>query len=157
MSAQQITTARAWHSTRLNTASAHGRGRWRGDELAHIRCEPSGVRLGEDSRRGRKETEAEGVAHLCCQAPGLDTQLDRDAYVFGWAKRDMDLIEQHAWTVLRVGKAILADLTPLPRPRLHRHPTTRVDRAREAMPNIAAASLEQRQADLVTRPPGDEQ
>ena len=82
-------------------------------ELAHIRCEhTSDARLGETLHRGRKETEAESVAHLCCRALGLDTQVYSDAYVLGWADGDMDLVKQCAQTVLRVAKAILADLTP---------------------------------------------
>jgi hypothetical protein len=82
-------------------------------ELAHIRCDhTSGVRRGETLHRGRKETEAESVAHLCCQALGLDTQIYSDAYVLGWADGDMDLVKECAQTVLRVAKAILADLTP---------------------------------------------
>lgn len=82
-------------------------------ELAHIRCDhTTGVRLGENMHRGRKETEAESVAHLCCRALGLDTQLYSDAYVLGWADGDMDLVKDCAQTILRVAKAILADLTP---------------------------------------------
>jgi hypothetical protein len=82
-------------------------------ELAHLRCDhTNGARLGENLHRGRKETEAESVAHLCCQALGLDTQTFSDAYVFGWANGDMDLIQECAQTVLRVAKTILADLTP---------------------------------------------
>ena len=82
-------------------------------ELAHIRCDhTNGVRLGEDLHHGRKETEAESVAHLCCQALGLDTQIYSDAYVLGWADGDMDVVKECAQTVLRVAKAILADLTP---------------------------------------------
>lgn len=82
-------------------------------ELAHIRCDhTNGVRLGESLHRGRKETEAESVAHLCCRVLGLDTQIYSDAYVLGWANGDMDLVKECAQTVLRVAKAILADLTP---------------------------------------------
>jgi len=82
-------------------------------ELAHIRCEHAdGTRLGEDLHRGRKETEAESVAHIVCQALGLDTQAYSDAYVLGWADGDLELVKACATTVLRVAKAILADLTP---------------------------------------------
>lgn len=83
-------------------------------ELAHIRCDhTTGVRLGENLHRGRKETEAESVAHLCCRTLGLDTQVYSDAYVLGWAGGDMDLVKECAQTILRVAKAILADLTPV--------------------------------------------
>jgi hypothetical protein len=82
-------------------------------ELAHIRCEHcSGVRLGEDLHKGRKETEAESVAHLVCRVLGLDSRAYSDAYVLDWAKGDMALVQQCAQTILRVAKAILADLTP---------------------------------------------
>lgn len=82
-------------------------------ELAHIRCEHAdGTRLGEDLHRGRKETEAESVAHIVCKALGLDTQAYSDAYVLGWANGDLDLVKACAETVLKVAKAILADLTP---------------------------------------------
>lgn len=83
-------------------------------ELAHIRCEHAdGTRLGEDLHRGRKETEAESVAHIVCKALGLDTQAYSDAYVLGWANGDLDLVKACAETVLKVAKAILADLTPV--------------------------------------------
>lgn len=86
-------------------------------ELAHIRCDhTTDVRLGENLHRGRKETEAESVAHLVCRALGLDSQVFTDAYVLGWAEGDMGLIKECAQTVLRVSKAILADLTPAPDP-----------------------------------------
>jgi hypothetical protein len=86
---------------------------WCRKELAHIRCEHAdGTRLGEDLHRGRKETEAESVAHIVCQALGLDTQAYSDAYVLGWADGDLELVKACATTVLRVAKAILADLTP---------------------------------------------
>lgn len=82
-------------------------------ELAHIRCEHAdGTRLGEDLHRGRKETEAESVAHIVCKALGLDTQAYSDAYVLGWANGDLGLVKACADTVLKVAKAILADLTP---------------------------------------------
>jgi hypothetical protein len=82
-------------------------------ELAHIRCEHvTDTRVGEDLHRGRRETEAESVAHIVCRALGLDTAAYSDAYVLGWAAGDMDLVRQCAETVLRVAKAILADLTP---------------------------------------------
>jgi hypothetical protein len=82
-------------------------------ELAHIRCEHAdGTRLGENLHRGRKETEAESVAHIVCKALGLDTQAYSDAYVLGWADGDLELVKACATTVLRVAKAILADLTP---------------------------------------------
>ncbi|WP_203909544.1 ArdC family protein [Rhizocola hellebori] len=82
-------------------------------ELAHIRCEhTTGVRLGENLHRGRKETEAESIAHLVCRALGLDSRAYTDAYVLGWANGDMDLVKECAQTVLRVAKAILADLNP---------------------------------------------
>jgi hypothetical protein len=42
-------------------------------------------------------------------APG-----ETDAYVLGWAEGDMGLIKECAQTILRVSKAILADLTPTP-------------------------------------------
>jgi hypothetical protein len=82
-------------------------------ELSHIRCDhTSGVRLGENLHRGRKETEAESVTHLVCRVLGLDTHIYSDAYVLGWANGDMDLVKECAQTILRVAKAILADLTP---------------------------------------------
>ncbi len=52
------------------------------------------------------------MAHLVCRALGLDSQAYTDAYVLGWADGDMDLVKECAQTILRVAKAILADLAP---------------------------------------------
>ncbi|WP_203902855.1 ArdC-like ssDNA-binding domain-containing protein [Virgisporangium aliadipatigenens] len=79
-------------------------------ELAHIRC--GHTDSDGDLHRGRMETEAESVAHLVCRALGLDSRAYSDAYVFGWADGDLDLIKACAETVLRVSKQILTDLTP---------------------------------------------
>ena len=82
-------------------------------ELAHIRCgHLDTAAVGEDVHRGRKETEAESVAHIVLRALDMDSAAYSDAYVFGWANGDMDLVKECAETVLRVAKQILADLTP---------------------------------------------
>jgi hypothetical protein len=82
-------------------------------ELAHIRCgHLDDAPPGQDLHRGRKETEAESVAHIVLRALGLDSSGYSDAYVFGWADGDMDLVKGCAETVLRVARQILADLTP---------------------------------------------
>jgi hypothetical protein len=82
-------------------------------ELAHIRCgHLDDTAPGENLHRGRKETEAESVAHIVLRAVGLDSAAYSDAYVFGWADGDLDLVKECAETVLRVAKQILADLTP---------------------------------------------
>ncbi len=82
-------------------------------ELAHIRCGHLGddVQDGAIAHRGQCETEAESVAHIVCAALGLDTAAYSDAYVLDWADGDITLVKQTADTVLRVAKAILADLT----------------------------------------------
>lgn len=82
-------------------------------ELAHIRC----GHLDDDwssanLHRGRLETEAESVAHVVLAALGLDTAAYTDAYVFGWADGDLDLVRDCADTVLRVAKDLLSDLDP---------------------------------------------
>ncbi|WP_196255876.1 hypothetical protein [Micromonospora sp. WMMC415] len=84
-------------------------------ELAHIRCghlDTAAAVVGEDVHRGRNETEAESVAHIVLRALGMDSAAYSDAYVFGWAGGDMDLVKECAETVLRVAKQILTDLTP---------------------------------------------
>ncbi|GAA4259941.1 hypothetical protein [Dactylosporangium darangshiense] len=82
-------------------------------ELAHIRCgHLDAGAAGEDVHRGRVETEAESVAHIVLRALGMDSAAYSDAYVFGWAGGDLDLVKDCAETVLRVAKQILADLTP---------------------------------------------
>jgi hypothetical protein len=84
-------------------------------ELAHIRCghlDTAAAVVGEDVHRGRNETEAESVAHIVLRALGMDSAAYSDAYVFGWADGDMDLVKECAETVLRVAKQILTDLTP---------------------------------------------
>lgn len=82
-------------------------------ELAHIRCgHTDDAGPGEDLHRGRKETEAESVAHIVLRALGLDSSAYSDAYVFGWAAGDLDLVKECAEAVLRVAKRILFDLTP---------------------------------------------
>ncbi|WP_090803798.1 ArdC family protein [Asanoa ishikariensis] len=82
-------------------------------ELAHIRCgHLDDAPAGETVHRGRGETEAESVAHIVLRALGVDSAAYSDAYVFGWANGDMDLVKACAETVLRVAKQILADLTP---------------------------------------------
>lgn len=83
-------------------------------ELAHIRCGhlDAAAVVGEDVHRGRNETEAESVAHIVLRALGMDSAAYSDAYVFGWANGDMDLVKECAETVLRVAKQILTDLTP---------------------------------------------
>jgi hypothetical protein len=103
------------------------------------------------------------ASHLCCRAVGLDTQVYSDAYVLGWANGDMDLVKQcaqSAQSILRVAKAILADLTPAeataPDDATDIH-TTRGERAREALPNRAEDGLGQQPAELVANSAGDEQ
>ncbi|WP_173079974.1 hypothetical protein [Phytohabitans rumicis] len=81
-------------------------------ELAHIRCGHLDDASGQDLHRGRFETEAENVAHIVLRAVGLDSAAYSDAYVFGWADGNLDLIKQSAETVLRVARHILTDLTP---------------------------------------------
>ncbi|MGV9764953.1 ArdC family protein [Micromonospora tulbaghiae] len=82
-------------------------------ELAHIRCgHLDTAPVGENVHRGRNETEAESVAHIVLRALGMDSAAYSDAYVFGWADGDMDLVKECAETVLRVAKQILTDLTP---------------------------------------------
>jgi hypothetical protein len=81
-------------------------------ELAHIRCAHLDDASGQDLHRGRFETEAESVAHIVLRAMGLDSAAYSDAYVFGWADGDLDLVKQCAETVLRVARQILGDLTP---------------------------------------------
>ncbi|SCL25823.1 Domain of unknown function [Micromonospora rhizosphaerae] len=82
-------------------------------ELAHIRCgHLDAAAVGENVHRGRNETEAESVAHIVLRALGMDSAAYSDAYVFGWAGGDMDLLKECAETVLRVAKQILTDLTP---------------------------------------------
>ncbi|MEU1969671.1 ArdC-like ssDNA-binding domain-containing protein [Micromonospora sediminicola] len=82
-------------------------------ELAHIRCgHLDTAEAGENVHRGRNETEAESVAHIVLRTLGMDSAAYSDAYVFGWADGDMDLVKQCAETVLRVAKQILTDLTP---------------------------------------------
>ena len=82
-------------------------------ELAHIRCgHLDGATVGENLHRGRKETKAESVAHIVLRALSLDSAAYSDAYVFGWADGDLDLVRDCAETVLRVAKQILRDLTP---------------------------------------------
>ncbi|PWU52443.1 hypothetical protein DLJ47_18885 [Micromonospora sp. S4605] len=82
-------------------------------ELAHIRCgHLDTAPVGENVHRGRGETEAESVAHIVLRALGMDSAAYSDAYVFGWAGGDMDLVKECAETVLRVAKQILTDLTP---------------------------------------------
>jgi hypothetical protein len=113
MTTRQLTTAQARRQIRPNTTAAHDHARWCRKELAHIRCgHVDGSRPGEDLHRGRRETEAESVAHIVCAALGLDTAAFSDASVPGWADGDLDLVKQCANTVLRVAKAILAQLTP---------------------------------------------
>ena len=83
-------------------------------ELAHIRCgHLDAAAVGENVHRGRGETEAESVAHIVLRALGVDSAAYSDAYVFGWANGDLDLVKECAETVLRVAKQILADLTPV--------------------------------------------
>ncbi|RQX16701.1 hypothetical protein DDE19_14080 [Micromonospora ureilytica] len=82
-------------------------------ELAHIRCgHLDALTSGHTLHRGRTETEAESVTHIVLRALGMDSAAFSDAYVFGWANGDMDLVKECAATVLRVAKQILADLTP---------------------------------------------
>jgi hypothetical protein len=82
-------------------------------ELAHIRCgHLDDATARENLHRGRYETEAESVAHIVLRALGMDTSAYSDAYVFGWADGDMDVVKECAETVLRVAKQILLDLTP---------------------------------------------
>ncbi|ROO60338.1 uncharacterized protein DUF955 [Micromonospora sp. Llam0] len=82
-------------------------------ELAHIRCgHLDDATARGNLHRGRYETEAESVAHIVLRALGMDTSAYSDAYVFGWADGDMDLVKECAETVLRVAKKILLDLTP---------------------------------------------
>jgi hypothetical protein len=81
-------------------------------ELAHIRCGHTRDTPGETLHRGRAETEAESIAHIVCRALDLDSSGYSDAYVFGWADGDLDLIRDCAETVLRVAKSILHDLEP---------------------------------------------
>ncbi|KAB1918891.1 ArdC family protein [Micromonospora noduli] len=82
-------------------------------ELAHIRCgHLDALTSGHTLHRGRTETEAESVTHIVLRALGMDSAAFSDAYVFGWADGDMDLVKECAATVLRVAKQILADLTP---------------------------------------------
>nr|WTA70786.1 hypothetical protein OHB51_17200 [Micromonospora sp. NBC_00855] len=82
-------------------------------ELAHIRCgHLDAMTSGHTLHRGRTETEAESVTHIVLRALGMDSAAFSDAYVFGWANGDMDLVKECAATVLRVAKQILADLTP---------------------------------------------
>jgi hypothetical protein len=82
-------------------------------ELAHIRCGHLDDATARKSlHRGRYETEAESVAHIVLRALGMDTSAYSDAYVFGWADGDMDVVRQCAETVLRVARKILLDLTP---------------------------------------------
>ncbi|MGN9912705.1 hypothetical protein ACTMTJ_34740 [Phytohabitans sp. LJ34] len=85
---------------------------WCRKELAHIRCGHLDDASGQDLHRGRFETEAESVAHIVLRALGLDSAAYSDAYVFGWADGDLDLVQQCAETVLRVARRILTDLTP---------------------------------------------
>jgi hypothetical protein len=82
-------------------------------ELAHIRCgHLDDATARENLHRGRYETEAESVAHIVLRALGMDTSAYSDAYVFGWADGDMNVVKECAETVLRVAKQILLDLTP---------------------------------------------
>jgi len=82
-------------------------------ELAHIRCGHLGTDYAERVlHQGRRETEAESVAHLVCRVLGLDTQVYSDAYILGWAGGNLDLVQECAEKVIRVAKAVLADLTP---------------------------------------------
>ncbi|WP_410814854.1 hypothetical protein [Micromonospora sp. 067-2] len=85
-------------------------------EFAHIRCGHLDTAAGgATAHQGRNETEAESVAHIVLRALGMDTAPYSDAYVFGWAGGDMDLVKECAEAVLRVAKQILADLTPADR------------------------------------------
>ncbi|MET8358837.1 ArdC-like ssDNA-binding domain-containing protein [Micromonospora sp. NPDC005171] len=82
-------------------------------ELAHIRCgHLDATAPGGTLHRGRTETEAESVTHIVLRALGMDSAAFSDAYVFGWANGDMDLVKECAATVLRVARQVLADLTP---------------------------------------------
>jgi hypothetical protein len=82
-------------------------------ELAHIRCGHTASAAPDESvHRGRKETEAESVTHIVLQALGLDSSGYSEAYVFGWADGDLNLVKECAETVLRISKQILLDLTP---------------------------------------------
>jgi hypothetical protein len=81
-------------------------------ELAHIRCgHLNAVASGTAVHRGRNETEAESIAHIVLRALGMDSAAYSDAYVFGWADGDLDLVRDCAATVLRVAKQIPTDLT----------------------------------------------
>ncbi|GIF47501.1 hypothetical protein DFJ67_6978 [Asanoa ferruginea] len=103
-------------------------------ELAHIRCGHTD-QPGVVAHRGRQETEAESVAHIVLRAVGLDTAAYSDAYVFGWADGDMDLVKDCAETVLRTARQILDDLTPADPERPdepHRVNPAAVDSAAEA-------------------------
>lgn len=62
--------------------------------------------------------------HVVLRALSMDSAACSDAYVFGWADGDMDLVNKHAETVPRVPRQILADLTP------HDGPADKLDPAR---------------------------
>lgn len=85
-------------------------------EIAHVRLghEELGATYRLRDVRGRAEVEAESVAYVVMHALGLTVDEYSLDYVATWAQGDLDAIKETTTRVLKVARAILADLEPAP-------------------------------------------
>lgn len=76
-------------------------------ELAHVFCGHLDDMDDYQAHRGRSEVEAESVAWIAMKACGMDVERWSFEYIDGWAKGDMELIQETATKVCKVSDQLI--------------------------------------------------